>query len=390
MTPHAQLLLECARRRPEAGAIKRLAHSAIDWPAFLCMAGNHDLQSLCYWRLQQHCSSAVPSHIFDALRRHFRHNTDRNLFLTGELFRILDALQRGGVPAAAFKGPVFSWSIYETPAAREFTDLDLLVHRKDIVRAKDLLRELGYRSESPMPGGAELQFFKYGGQLVLIREAPAVTVDLHWDLAPRSMGLALAADALWPQLILVPVAGRPVLSFDPNDQLMLSALHGGKHGWTTLAWLADIDAMVETQTLDWDRVLADAQTRRLTRALFLALQLASGLLQTAVPHPIMQKVRADSAATALAAEARSFLLNGPGGKPWLPRRLVYQVRITEGRLRQLQQIWRKITEPNIADSEPLKLRPRLFWLYYAARPCRLAVKYAAMLVTRLWGQPRRS
>jgi Uncharacterised nucleotidyltransferase len=377
MTPHVELLLQCARRNPGAGAIRSLAQSSLDWPAFVSIAETHDLQSLCFWLLQRFCPEAIPSEIFAHLRRHFRRNTDRNLFMTAELFRIIETLSRGGIPAAAFKGPVFAWSLYETPGVREYLDLDLLVHAADVYRARQLLRELGYRSET------EAQFFQYGGQLELIRGAPSVVLDLHWDLAPRSMGLALAAEALWPRLIEVPIAGRAVLTFDPHDQLMLSAMHGGKHGWTTLAWLADIDALIETHRLDWDRVLANARSNRLSRALFLGLRLASDLLETQLPAEVMQKVCADSAATVLAQEAKTYLIERPADQPLIPRKLVYQLRLTEGWLQQSRLLWINLSKPNVADSESLNIRPGFFWLYYAARPFRLAVKYVRLLAGRL-------
>jgi hypothetical protein len=384
MTPAAELLLQCARRRPDPHAICALAKGGMNWTAFLSAANRHDLKSLAFWRLQQCCPDAIPSETFGELRRHFRRNTDRNLYMTGELFRIVEALDRGGVPVAAFKGPVFAWSIYETPGVREYLDLDVLIHPGDVSHAKNLLRELGYRPEIPLQPEAEAQFFKNGGQLVLIRDNPSAIVDLHWDLAPRSMGLCLGAETLWPRLIPVTTAGRPVLSFDPNDQLMLSSLHGGKHGWTTLAWLADIDAIIETRQVDWDRVLATAHNNRLSRALYLGLRLAHDLLKTPIPGEVMSKIWADSTSAALAREAKSYLINGPGDTSIIPRKVVYQWRLTEGWVRQSQLLWRNVTKPNIADSESLKIRPSFFWLYYGARPCRLAVKYVSLLAARLW------
>jgi hypothetical protein len=390
MTPAVELLLQCARRRADSDAICALAKGGIDWPAFLSATKRHDLESLAFWRLQQYSPEIMPCEIFDELNQHFRRNTDRNLYMTGELFRIIETLVRGGVPVAAFKGPVFAWSIYETPGVREYLDLDLLVHPGDVYRAKNLLRELGYRSDVPLPDEAELQFFKNGGQLVLVRDAPSVILDLHWDLAPRSMGLRLGSEALWPQLIPTTIAGRPVLSFDPNDQLMLSALHAGKHGWTTIAWLADIDAIIETQPLDWDRVLATAQKNRLSRALFLGLRLSCNLLKTTLPSEVMEKIWGDSASAALATDAKSYLINGPADTPFIPRKVVYQLRLTEGWLRQWQLLWRNVTKPSIADSESLKVRPSFFWLYYGARPCRLAAKYVRLLAARLWDAASRA
>jgi hypothetical protein len=144
-----------------------------------------------------------------------------------------------------------------------------------------------------------------------------------------------------------------------------------------------MEAIVGADRLDWDRILAGARSKRLSRALFLGLRLSCDLLKTPIPSEVMDSVRADSTSAALAQEAKSYLIDRPEDQPLITRKVMYQLRLTEGRLRQLKLLWRNITEPKISDSESLKIRPALFWLYYCARPCRLAVKYVRLLAARL-------
>ena len=364
VAPEAALLFACARGVPDAVAIRELVHQGIDWQAFLSLAETHGLSSLCCRRLEDACLDAVPKAAREALRGRLRLDAQRNLFLTGELFRILDGLAACGVNALAFKGPVLGWWLYGNPGLRRFNDLDLLVERNVLDRAIRALAEIGYGVET-----AGARIIPCLGQISLFRKAPPAEVDLHWDLAPRAMGLALDARFLLPRSMSVMVAGRPVLTVGAEDQFLMCAFHGGKHGWTSLAWLADFSALIETRAPDWPRLLAEARRKQISRALFVGLHLVHDLLGTPLPAAIRSPLERDAASAAFAAETRANLLQGqaPGGI--FPRELRNELRLTEGWARKAAYCWRKISDPSSEDGTLPK----------PARPFRLALKYAYRL-----------
>jgi hypothetical protein len=383
MIPELQLILQCARAPADPAKIAAAVEGVRDWELFWSLAERHDLRSLCFWRLHHACAPSIPSAFLSRLRDHFIQNTRTNLFRTGELFRVLKLLDCGGVSAAVFKGPVFAWWSYENPGMREYGDLDLLVSSRHVDLAQKLLIQAGYRLEAAAPGAAVAWFFKDCGQLAMIRDPAQVVIDLHWDLAPRSLDLSLSADGLRPRLRTLAIAGRPVLSFHQNDQLLFAAWHGGKHGWTTLSWLADIAALLHAHRVNWEQVLADARNMRVARSLFVALWLARDLLEVDLPAIAREGMESHPASLEIAHEARSHLLHGPGAHPFFPRKLFYQIRLTEGRWRQLRLLWRKVMEPKISDWAHLPVRPQLYAAYYVARPFRLLVKYIRLAATRL-------
>lgn len=357
----AELLFRCMRGRPDSAFIRAGAEKEIDWARFVALAEAHGLSSLCCRRLDEACPELVPADARAALRHHLQRDAERNLFLTGELFRILGRLSEGGVPALAFKGPVLAWWLYGHPGVRRFQDLDILVHERDLARAKELLAGIGY--------GATPDVVRSTGQMSLVREAPPASIDLHWQLAPNAMGLALDARHLLPRATTVLVGGRPVLTFGVEDQVLLCAFHGGKHGWGNMAWLADLAALIETRPLDWPRLLAEARRKRLSRALFVGVQLVHDLLGTPLAAEIRTPLQRDTVSAGIAAEARAFLLDGPAGRRVFPRELEYELRLTEGLTRKASYFWHKVTEPSTQD----------FTMARSARPFRLMRKYAHRL-----------
>ncbi len=100
------------------------------------------------------------------------------------LRQVAQALRRqlaaAGIDALVVKGPSFADRLYKTPCWRPFTDLDLLLHRADFPRARDLMRAAGYRPEGmalkheAAAYGEEKWIANPGGLEVL--------VELHWDM----------------------------------------------------------------------------------------------------------------------------------------------------------------------------------------------------------------
>ena len=75
----------------------------------------------------------------------FIENSLHNLFMTGELFKLLDLFGAHGIGAIPYKGPTLAALAYGNLALREFDDLDLLLPERDIPRARDLLIAQGFR-----------------------------------------------------------------------------------------------------------------------------------------------------------------------------------------------------------------------------------------------------
>jgi hypothetical protein len=352
------LLLECARARPDLDTVRRLAASVSDWSVLAEQATRHGVASLVSWYLNQACPEGAPAPLGDQ----FRQNAGRNLLLTAELLRLLDIFEAASIPLVPFKGPALAWSLYENPALREMIDLDVLVRPRDADRAIALLRSHGYRSSLSC---VDTRFFASDQEMHLDREDGQVAVDLHWGLLPRF--LPLDASAFFERIAPVPIAGRRVLTFCPEDLLLFLCVHGSKHGWTRLAWLCDVARLIDRCAVNWDDVLARAQAGHVSRCLSLGLTLARDLLGAAVPE-----LRRDT----LAAAAREQLMNGSGDVS-----IRFQLALLE-RLTDKVRFWKGFLAPRPADLESFHIPVPLFPVYYLARPLRLAVKYGLLAARR--------
>jgi hypothetical protein len=378
--PETALLLACARTRvdPEqCQPIQALLREDVDWTALIQLASNHKTLPLLYRSLATCCPDMVPADILEKLRTHFRANGRRNLTLGAELLKALRNLRDSGVCAVPFRGPLLAEVVYGDLALRSFHDLDILVQRQDVARAKDTLVSVGYRLVAPkrLPAPGHLSYeHAYGFR----HAASGVRLDLHWEVTEGYFGFTLDPQ-LWDRLDTVPFMGRQVAGLRPEDLFLMLCVHSSKHGWVRLAWVCDVAELVRTQpTMDWERALWQARRHKAQRMVLLGLSLAGDLLGATLPEDIGQRVRADSAVRSLGLQVRERLFHEREATPATSetsRLFAFHLQLRESVGGKIRHWIRVAVFPTWQDWESLPLPGALFFLYFVLRPLRLLSKH---------------
>src|SRR5207237_7642506 len=99
-----------------------------------------------------------PPRMAAELKAGFQGNALRNLHLVAELIALLAEFEKQGIPAVPFKGPAVALSACGDLSFREAGDLDILVPRNDIVRAKAVLAGRGHRPIFPTATAREAAY----------------------------------------------------------------------------------------------------------------------------------------------------------------------------------------------------------------------------------------
>src|SRR5204862_195907 len=159
-----------------------LLQQGIAWSSLLHAAQAHGVMPLLSWHLSRSCADGVPESTLSELRDRFRLNAARNLFFAGELLKLLTLLQRAGIKAIPFKGPTLAVLAYGNLALRTFGDLDLLLRRNDIPRARDLLAAEGYHPAFRLGGDQEQAHLNSIGQLPLQSADGKSLIELHAEV----------------------------------------------------------------------------------------------------------------------------------------------------------------------------------------------------------------
>jgi hypothetical protein len=360
------------------GRLRALLDQDINWTQMLQSAYQHGLMPQLYWTFSKICPEAVPPTILDQMKKEFDFNLRRNLRLTGELLKVLEFFDAHGIPVIPFKGPVLASYLYGNIALRQFIDLDILVPKKEVLKAKDLLISQGYKPLYSLNRPQEAALLRTDIEYVFYRTGPMVSLEIHWRFDLRDSSLPLDFEGLWMRCGPMSLAGRGILHPTEEDLLLILCAHASKHMLKTpkLKWICDVAQLVRVnQGMDWDRIISCVTTSPARRLLFPVLFLSRDLLGAPLPDEVWQKVQQDPAIRRLAGQMRERLSRWSGALPGAWEATLFALKLRHGVKDRLLYCVGLMT-PTPADYICMPLPEHLFLLYYLFRPLRLTAKYA--------------
>lgn len=288
-----------------------------------------------------------------------------NLLLEAELLAISRELGAAGIDFVVLKGVPLTRRLHGRLDARVMVDNDILVRRRDVLRAAHCLYSLGYKPREfhTLQGDLRSTF-----QCALWRAPPGggrVWVELHWSAFPPKM-FPVPEELAWSRVEPFELRNQRVLVFDHTLTLVHLAAHFAQHECTHPRILADIaaawnlwhDAIGETE------LLALANLTGVRPTLAYALGAASSLGWLTSEPPTLTSRRAPVLAKLLPARR----LIEPEASQYA------RILFTALLLRPTQAIGWLIghVAPPLETLAAVHERPISPWLYlrYASRPFR--------------------
>lgn len=367
------VLLECASAKPDAGKLCELLRQNVDWQALFLLAEEHGMLGLLARRAGELSEATLPSEFRKKLRERHRSQLLVTLGMTAELFRVLQRLAAARIRTLVVKGPVLAVRAYGDPALRQYADLDLVVRDADIHRATKVMIESGYEADVPL--GA-IDAGKVPGEYLFLRPGTKLMMDLHTEHTFRYFPQGLPLEKMFERQNYVRLDEHEIPALALEDELVLICIHGAKHFWERLMWIADVAGLVARQTsLDWERAIATARDTGAERMLHVGLLLAAKLLKMPLPERISSAVRNDRAAAKLGAEIESWLPAAGSAPPGLLRRAAFRMRMRGGAIAGPAYLLRLSFSPTEEDWVEGAEEKRPWFLDALGRPFRLLRKY---------------
>jgi hypothetical protein len=391
MRPEHELLLSCVRAAfPNDRTDPPPAFpETVDWNRFIGLSEWHNVAPLVYRVLPDACMDAIPRAAMDRLRGLCQNNTARALFLASELSRILKAFKSSGIPACPFKGPALSVMLYGDPARRQSKDLDILVPKERVRKAIDCLDTLGYGAKASLASHRlaahrrteyELQFFRHDGKLQVEIQWAVVPGFFGFDHRKLNIGSSLAP-RLWN--------GHSFPVFPPEETLLLLCVHGAKHLWCKLGWIADVAGLLASPAPpDLTRTFELAGRCGVTRLLCVGLLLAKRLAGASLPEHISARIDADLMARSLSRKALDVVAKTPVNPDVDPARYLFYFKAKDCRIDQLLFAGRLMATLAAGEWNPSALPDSLYPLYYVLRPLDLLRKHAGAQLRHLLAASR--
>lgn len=368
------LLLCCARTAVAPHVIARLRELSaknIDWKYLFLLARRHAVVPLLYLQLNQHASDLVPNEQLHKLKQHYLENSARNTVLTAELCRLIGLFADSGIEAIPYKGPVLSLFAYGDLGLRRFVDLDVIVKKTDVLKARGILLAKGYAPTKSLSLSQQELLLRTQHNMQFSRDNRQLIIELHWEVAPHLFASTVSAEELWQNLLTIDINGTSVQTLSADDLLFSLCVHGSRHLWERLSWICDVAELIRRHSFNWTTLLKRATTADSERMFLLGLHLAHELLDAPLPEEIERRCESDEQLKALAGNVVNHLFNGTTHVPASSREIFnYNIRVRKtlgARARYLAHMFR----PTDSDLSRRSLPSGMNFVYYLTRPFRL-------------------
>ena len=286
---------------------------------------------------------------------------------------MLQLFSAQGISALAIKGPVLAAQAYGDSSVRSYGDLDLLVRQPDIRRATELMIGSGYQAAVSL---SAIDAGKIPGQYLFSKPDAKLLVELHNDLTLRYFPRPLPIEDFFARQILVRLDAHEVPAPSVEDELVLICIHGAKHFWERLSWIADVAGLVLRQTnIDWERAASSARRVQAEHLLHAGLHLAVDVLHAELPEAVSSRMRKDTAAAKLAARVLRWLPAAGYAPPSLFERAAFRLRMRGSFLAAPAYLLRLSLSPTEEDWQTGDSDSDNRLLEGLRRPFRLARKY---------------
>ena len=376
MTPLPQTftaLLNFSARLESENRVAVSKMSASEWDSLLSLAATHRMRPLLNRFLNGSKGLIpVPDHITSALQEFAQYNLRKNLRMTGELIILLRMFAELGISVIPYKGPTLAALAYGDLGLREFADLDLLIDRREFMRAQELLIARGYQPETLLNAREAAVFVEACNVMAFWHAEKEISVEMHWELSPKYLPFSPDPERLRERMTPSHPGGQTVMTFSPEDLLVYLCAHGAKHVWEKLIWIVDIAGLIHRHSnADWDRVNKLAVEQRCERVLFLGLRLARDILGASVPTEMERRMESDPESGRLALKVIEGLFDS---QRTLSADSLFIFKLHRRWSDKIRSFTRMAITPSVADWTAFPILRQFAWAYPLLRPLRLMSK----------------
>jgi len=340
------------------------------------------LMPLLHQTLERLKIDEIPGEIQLKINERFRKSVFWNLVLVGELRSLAQLFEENGIPYIPYKGPTLAVLVYGDFSLRQCDDLDILVHKRDVFKIKELLTSGGYRPEFDLPASQEQAYIESNCEYNFYSETKRIHLEIHWDFLPNYFAFPFDLEASWGRLIPVPIIGKTFFTFSKEDLLLSLCTHYGfKHQWERLGWICDFARLAEglPETV-WDQTLNRAKRMGIERGLFVGLWLARGLIGITLPGGVLERLGRDPAAKKCYEAVCQRLFQDFDNPVRIYKDQFLLLKMRERFIDKVRYLRYLTFTPNVKDWQLLGPGGHYSPVYVLIRPFRLIAKYGLRLL----------
>ena len=353
-----------------------LIGGGIDWTYVICMARSHEILPLLCNRLEWACPHLVPDLVLDQLRDHVRNEVKYQRSLMMELVRILKFLENHQLPAIPLLSPVLSGFIYQQPGLRSYSNLEILLPRREVLKGWELLQRLGYQTSIGNHLSQAVRCIDVQCKIRFRCRERNSYLKLCWDGNRHHLAFPFDLKAMATRLQSIEVMGKKIRILSTEDLILVLCERSTRRAWQALGSIADIAwLLANSRELNWDVMIERAKRYGSQRMLFLGLFLAQEVMKTELPDYVSRRIAGEKEVGYLAEIVCQQLFRKPDHLPHRLKKGFFYFRAKDSLQQKLRDGLRSLFVPTAEDCVFMSLPNRLFPLYYLIRPIHLSGRY---------------
>ncbi len=383
-----EFLIACCQRQPSQKDIDFIQDTikdpTLDIQQLLTLSSHHGVLPLLYKTLNRVGAEAFNmQHLLFNLKPFYLSLVKKNMLMSGELIRIMNLFEEVDVKAIAFKGPALAQAAYGDITSRQYGDLDILVHRKDVRKVADIMRANGYAPRYPIETfRGDKVMFEMNNDCPFYDRNRGLAVEIHWDFF-RKLALPTERFSPWKNTERVMINGKDVRTLSSETHLLYHALHGAKHVWERLVWIVDIDRFIRsTPDLDWGKTIGMAKNMGAEKMFFSGLALAHNYFHTPLPDTILHRCQTLKLEPFIAYVEAELSSENPASEDSLAK-LSKVIGLRDTLYYKTMTLLEFMFRPGINERRTVILPDTLFWLYWFLRPAGMAYRFIVCRTMKL-------
>lgn len=377
------LLISIFPSRAHDSRILDILEQGIEWNALMLISIEHGVFPLLFHRFQELGVIKIPAETASRWQAEYEGIMQKNFRLAWKMVQLEELFCGNGIKNIQLKGPVLAIEAYGNLRLRQFTDLDILIHVEDFERAYEILENNGYIPEFSLNGDQRKFITRTNNHFLFTHQGDAI--EIHWKVADPATVFPVDSRQMWQGVQSVEVYEKKISSLSTENTILFLCMHGAKHGWGQLKWLADFAYFCySVQSIDWQSLLARARCLGLYRQVCLGIILVEKHGGGSYPKEICQSIVTKEFELNLVSQIQKgwFLKGGINGffDPYF-----FYIKTRERLQDRLYYLFNSVFMPKQADWTSVHLPERLFPLYYFIRPVRLIGVLGKLVILHLFG-----
>jgi hypothetical protein len=375
ISPEFELLLYCLKLSNESNlSISRLKEN-IDWKKWATLLIHHGVLPQVYMNIKNRPIEGFPVNVLEDIKSLFYLNTSRNTMVCSQLHFLVKTMQSldEKIAVIPFKGPALAVQAYNDYAFRAYSDLDVLIDKKDFSRFYDHMINLGFQPLYPFKENVKKWWAKWGRPYVFSKK------DIHVDVHSRiqtgpEFNKSDSTHGSMEKYSEIDLMGQRVNALSPGYSVLAVCINAVKDGWNRLCFVTDLAYLVENnRDLEWDSLMGLAKKMKVYTRLCIGLRLTNEFLGLQLPEETKQY---NIETTKVVKLSRIYSNNLKKGKVLQKK---FSSRILA--IRTVDTAWGKFVYlcyylfvPTITDLRAFSIPGFLFPLYFFLRPLMLLIK----------------